>query len=137
MERAPERIWIDRAVTDKRWHESKDDCTLSGIVSQGYVRDDLKGHDEFFFSAMDELKKLRDCLEQTEAKLSQADALIDAMQKDHASNNHRLAEAEHRAKVAGNHIHYHIPAGYKLVQKTETVHNVSYTTVTLQPVAKS
>ena len=35
-----------------------------------------------------------------EGKLSDADAMIEAQAKDHASNNIRFAEAEHRAKVA-------------------------------------
>jgi hypothetical protein len=34
------------------------------------------------------------------AKLAEADAMIEAQQKDYASNNVRFAEAEHRAKVA-------------------------------------
>ena len=35
-----------------------------------------------------------------EGKLADAEALIEAQAKDHASNNIRFAEAEHRAKTA-------------------------------------
>ena len=44
-----------------------------------------------------------DCIariEELEAKLAEADAMIEAQQKDYASNNVRFAEAEHRAKAA-------------------------------------
>ena len=41
-----------------------------------------------------------DQMRAAEAKLAEADAMIEAQQKDYASNNVRFAEAEHRAKAA-------------------------------------
>ena len=41
-----------------------------------------------------------DRIEQLTAELADAEALIESQAKDHASNNIRFAEAEHRAKVA-------------------------------------
>ena len=41
-----------------------------------------------------------DRVEQLTAELADAEALIEAQAKDHASNNIRFAEAEHRAEVA-------------------------------------
>ena len=41
-----------------------------------------------------------DRIEQLTAGLADAEALIEAQAKDHASNNVRFAEAEHRAKTA-------------------------------------
>ena len=41
-----------------------------------------------------------DLIEQLTAELADAEALIEAQAKDHASNNIRFAEAEHRAKTA-------------------------------------
>ena len=38
---APERIWVDGAVTNNRWEESAGDCILSGVAAIEYIRADL------------------------------------------------------------------------------------------------
>ena len=46
------------------------------------------------------IEEAADRIEQLTAELADAEALIEAQAKDHASNNIRFAEAEHRAKTA-------------------------------------
>ena len=49
---------------------------------------------------LDTTKDAADRIKQLTAELADAEALIEAQAKDHASNNIRFAEAEHRAKTA-------------------------------------
>ena len=46
------------------------------------------------------VREATDHIESLTAELADAEALIEAQAKDHASNNIRFAEAEHRAKTA-------------------------------------
>ena len=83
MTNAPERIWIE----DEFGEGDDDQWTYGTWDVRNYA-----GYDVEYVRA--------DIVQALTAERDAADALIEAQAKDHASNNIRFAEAEHRAEAA-------------------------------------